>query len=63
VLMISHDLHLVMAATGRVVCLNRHVCCTGTPAAVTRNPEFIELFGEKAARTLAVYAHDPDHRH
>jgi len=63
VLMISHDLHLVMAATGRVVCLNRHICCTGTPAAVTRNPAFIELFGEKAARTLAVYAHDPDHRH
>jgi len=63
VLMISHDLHLVMAATGRVVCLNRHVCCTGTPAAVTRNPAFIELFGEEAARTLAVYAHDPDHRH
>jgi len=63
VLMISHDLHLVMASTGRVVCLNRHVCCTGTPAAVTRNPAFIELFGEEAARTLAVYAHDPDHRH
>jgi len=63
VLMISHDLHLVMAATGRVLCLNRHVCCTGTPAAVTRNPAFIELFGEKAAQTLAVYAHDPDHRH
>jgi zinc transport system ATP-binding protein len=63
VLMISHDLHLVMAATGRVVCLNRHICCTGTPAAVTRNPAFIELFGEEAARTLAVYAHDREHRH
>lgn len=63
VLMISHDLHLVMASTARVVCLNRHICCTGTPAAVTRNPAFVELFGEEAARTLAVYAHDPDHRH
>jgi len=63
VLMISHDLHLVMAATGRVVCLNRHVCCTGSPAAVTRNPAFIELFGEEAARTLAVYAHDQEHKH
>lgn len=63
VLMISHDLHLVMASTDRVICLNRHVCCTGSPAAVTRNPAFIELFGEKAAANLAVYAHDREHRH
>jgi zinc transport system ATP-binding protein len=63
VLMISHDLHLVMASTDRVICLNRHVCCTGTPAAVTRNPAFVELFGEKAAANLAVYAHDREHQH
>lgn len=63
VLMVSHDLHLVMAATDRVVCLNNHVCCTGTPASVTRNPAFIELFGEEAARSLALYAHDRKHRH
>ncbi len=63
VLMVSHDLHLVMASTGRVICLNRHVCCTGSPAAVTRNPAFVELFGEKAAANLAVYAHDREHQH
>ena len=63
VLMISHDLHLVMASTDRVICLNRHICCTGTPADVTRNPAFVELFGEKAAANLAVYAHDREHQH
>ncbi len=63
VLMISHDLHLVMAATDRVICLNNHVCCKGAPEVVTRNPAFIELFGEEAAKTLAIYAHDRKHRH
>lgn len=63
VLMVSHDLHLVMASTGRVICLNTHVCCTGSPAAVTRNPAFVELFGEEAATNLAVYAHDREHHH
>lgn len=63
VLMVSHDLHLVMASTGRVICLNRHICCTGSPAAVTRNPAFVELFGEEAAANLAVYAHDREHQH
>lgn len=29
ILMVSHDLHLVMEATDRVLCLNRHICCTG----------------------------------
>ncbi|PLX72819.1 MAG: zinc ABC transporter ATP-binding protein ZnuC [Desulfuromonas sp.] len=63
VLMISHDLHLVMAATDRVVCLNNHICCTGNPEVVTRNPAFIELFGEEATKALAIYTHDRDHRH
>ncbi len=63
VLMVSHDLHLVMAATDRVICLNNHVCCKGTPEAVTRNPAFIELFGEEAAEALAIYAHDREHKH
>jgi len=63
VLMVSHDLHLVMAATDRVICLNNHVCCKGTPEAVTRNPAFIELFGAEAAESLAIYAHDRAHRH
>lgn len=63
VLMVSHDLHLVMAATDRVICLNNHICCKGTPEVVTRNPAFIELFGAEAAESLAIYAHDREHRH
>ena len=60
VLMVSHDLHLVMAATDRVICLNHHVCCSGAPEAVSRNPEYIALFGP-LARGLAVYTHDHEH--
>ena len=63
VLLVSHDLHLVMAATDTVVCLNRHVCCTGRPQAVLRDPEFISLFGPRLSDTLAVYQHSHDHRH
>ena len=63
VLLVSHDLHLVMAATDTVVCLNRHVCCTGHPRVITRHPEFISLFGPHVAGGLAVYQHSHDHRH
>ncbi len=63
VLMVSHDLHTVMAATDRVICLNRHVCCAGRPAAVGRDPEFVRLFGPRAAAALGVYAHRHDHAH
>ncbi len=63
ILLVSHDLHLVMAATDTVVCLNRHVCCTGRPQAVLRDPEFISLFGPHLSETLAVYQHAHDHRH
>jgi zinc transport system ATP-binding protein len=63
VLMVSHDLHVVMAATDRVVCLNHHVCCSGAPEAVSRNPEYTALFGAAAARGLAIYSHHHDHRH
>ena len=63
VLMVSHDLHLVMASTDTVVCLNHHVCCTGRPEAVTRHPEYLALFGPLAARGLAVYTHEHDHHH
>jgi len=63
VLLVSHDLHIVMAATDRVVCLNHHVCCTGHPDAVSRHPEYLSLFGPGAAKALAVYTHDHDHRH
>jgi zinc transport system ATP-binding protein len=65
VLLISHDLHLVMSATDRVVCLNRHVCCSGQPESVQRDPAYLALFGPRAARDLAIYphAHGHDHRH
>lgn len=63
ILLISHDLHIVMAQTDTVVCLNGHVCCHGTPQSVSQNPEYIRLFGRKAAETLAIYRHHHDHVH
>lgn len=63
VLMVSHDLHLVMAKTDTVICLNRHVCCHGAPASVARHPEYIQLFGQQAADEIAVYTHNHDHEH
>lgn len=63
VLMVSHDLHLVMAATDQVVCLNRHVCCAGEPESVSRHPEYVALFGAREAQALAVYLHRHDHHH
>lgn len=63
ILLISHDLHVVMAETDTVICLNGHVCCRGTPAAVSRSPEYMRLFGAAAGRTLAVYSHHHDHTH
>ncbi|MHB0950422.1 MAG: ATP-binding cassette domain-containing protein [Allorhizobium sp.] len=63
ILLISHDLHVVMAETDTVICLNGHVCCRGTPAAVSQSPEYMRLFGATAGKTLAVYSHDHDHTH
>ncbi len=63
VLVVSHQLHLVMAATDWVICLNNHVCCAGQPESVSRHPEYIALFGEQVASGLAVYAHTHDHVH
>jgi zinc transport system ATP-binding protein len=63
VLMVSHDLHLVMAATDTVLCLNRHICCSGHPLQVSKDPAFIKLFGDHAAQTLALYEHHHDHAH
>lgn len=63
ILMISHDLHVVMAATDRVICLNGHVCCQGTPGAVAESSEYKHLFGERAIGSLAVYQHQHDHQH
>lgn len=63
ILLISHDLHVVMAATDTVICLNGHVCCRGTPAAVSQSPEYMQLFGARAGQALAVYTHHHDHTH
>lgn len=63
ILLISHDLHVVMAAADRVVCFNRHVCCHGPPESVARHPEYERLFGRAAAAGLAVYRHHHDHVH
>ena len=63
VIMISHDLHLVMAATDKVICLNQHVCCSGYPADISHDPAFIETFGHQVAESLAVYHHHHNHQH
>lgn len=63
ILMISHDLHIVMGKTDTVICLNGHVCCSGSPQAVTESPEYRALFGSQAAAALAIYRHHHDHVH
>jgi zinc transport system ATP-binding protein len=63
ILLVSHNLHLVMAATDHVVCLNRHVCCEGRPETVRTDPEYLALFGAAAADEIAFYTHQHDHRH
>jgi zinc transport system ATP-binding protein len=63
VLLVSHDLHVVMAQSDRVICLNRHVCCSGVPQSVAQHPEYARLFGPQAARALGLYHHSHDHRH
>ncbi len=63
VLLVSHDLHVVMAQSDRVVCLNRHVCCSGVPESVAQHPEYVRLFGAQAARAFGLYQHHHDHRH
>ena len=62
VLMVSHDLHLVMAATDQVVCLEQHVCCVGSPAVISQHPEYLRMFGTDL-REFAVYQHHHDHVH
>jgi len=63
VLMVSHDLHVVMAASDRVICLNGHVCCEGTPHVVREAPEYRALFGHGTGGALALYQHEHDHGH
>jgi len=63
IILISHDLHVVMAATDSVICLNGHVCCRGTPNIVAESAEYRALFGERASSMLALYEHQHDHTH
>ncbi|BDH45445.1 zinc import ATP-binding protein ZnuC [Salmonella enterica subsp. enterica serovar Choleraesuis] len=61
VLMVSHDLHLVMAKTDEVLCLNHHICCSGTPEIVSSHPEFISMFGPLGAEQIGFYRHHHGH--
>lgn len=63
ILLISHDLHMVMSSTDRVICMNGHVCCSGTPESVSSSAEFKALFGSKVASNIALYSHMHDHSH
>lgn len=63
ILMVSHDLHLVMSSTRKVVCLYHHICCSGAPDSVARDPEFISIFGTDMAQLMAVYPHKHTHDH
>lgn len=62
ILLVSHDLHIVMAGTDRVICLQQHICCQGHPATVSKDPAFQALFGP-IAKDLALYTHQHDHDH
>jgi len=63
ILLISHDLHVVMSATDFVICLNGHVCCSGTPQKVIKDNKYKELFGDRASNILSLYEHKHDHTH
>ncbi len=63
VLMVSHDLHVVMSASDRVICLNGHICCQGEPEHVASAPEYRALFGEGTKGALALYRHHHSHKH
>ena len=63
ILMVSHDLHMVMSSTRQVICLYHHVCCSGEPQTVAKDPEFISLFGNDMAKMMSVYQHTHNHSH
>ncbi|MEL0102732.1 MAG: ATP-binding cassette domain-containing protein [Gammaproteobacteria bacterium] len=63
ILMVSHDLHMVMSSTRQVICLYHHVCCSGEPQIVAKDPEFISLFGNDMAKMMSVYQHTHNHSH
>ncbi|MGF1699077.1 zinc ABC transporter ATP-binding protein ZnuC [Photobacterium makurazakiensis] len=63
ILMVSHDLHLVMAKTDHVICLHHHICCSGEPESITRHPNYVALFGQQQSEQLALYQHHHNHEH
>ena len=63
ILMVSHDLHFVMAGTDQVICLNQHICCSGTAESVAQHPEYLALFGSELGKDIAIYTHHHDHHH
>jgi zinc transport system ATP-binding protein len=63
IFMVSHDLHLVMAKTDKVICLHHHICCSGAPAAISSHPSYLQLFGQAPESTLALYNHQHQHHH
>ncbi|VEI45308.1 high-affinity zinc uptake system ATP-binding protein ZnuC [Actinobacillus equuli] len=63
ILMVSHDLNIVMANTDEVLCVNKHICCAGTPEMVTNDPHFIHFFGDQFAKNVAFYSHHHNHHH
>lgn len=63
ILLVSHDLHMVMAATNRVICINHHICCQGRPSEISSNPEFLALFNKNNETNIKFYEHKHDHEH
>ncbi|MFM8453392.1 MAG: ATP-binding cassette domain-containing protein, partial [Gammaproteobacteria bacterium] len=63
ILLVSHDIHLIMAKTDQVLCLNQHICCMGSPDKIQNNPEFLNLFGLKDTANLGFYTHHHNHHH
>ena len=63
VLMVSHDLHIVMADTNKVLCVNQHICCAGSPETISNDPTFIQHFGDQFSKNIAFYTHHHNHRH
>ena len=63
ILMVSHDLHMVISTTKKVICLSNHICCSGEPHIVTKNPEFISMFGKDMSKLMSIYNHYHNHDH
>jgi zinc transport system ATP-binding protein len=63
ILMISHDLHIIMSSTKKVICLNHHICCQGESKIIAQNPDFKEIFGNDMNKLISIYNHYHDHHH